>query len=135
MPRLTFDAEELYDFHLLGISSPESDYRFCWALNQKLGWNLERAEDIILPGEAGLHFATYVWDTENRISLVANKYLNTLLLPELKTIEYLLVFYGEPSEEWLKDTEKKLESTGVVFYVEWIEPALLKSPNREFLLL
>jgi hypothetical protein len=42
----TLEIEYDYDFVLIGISSHEKDYRFCWALNNKLKLELSKKESL-----------------------------------------------------------------------------------------
>ena len=46
MPRKihTLKEKEGFDFGLIGISSPENDYRISWIINNTLGYKLARRE-------------------------------------------------------------------------------------------
>ena len=37
---------ESYDFGLIGIASPENDYRIIWTINNAMGFNFIRQDDL-----------------------------------------------------------------------------------------
>lgn len=137
MPRLILDADELYDFGMIGISSPESAYRFCWVLNREMDWALERSADIEVEKDAAA-FATYGTPGEEEESycrLICNHYLGKILIPELQNANYLLLLYGDFAtpeiQRGILDNMAKMEG---VFMAEMVEPSKIKSSNKEYLL-
>lgn len=51
MGKHTLEIEYDYDFVLIGISSHEKDYRFCWAINNKLKLELSKKESLEIKGK------------------------------------------------------------------------------------
>lgn len=90
---LTFDVD--YDYDMIGISSPNNDYRIVWAMNEVLHIRLEKGtEDFILvnaKGEKKSEHPFYQFsDEENFLEMffIKNKYEAKYLIPENKQIDY-----------------------------------------------
>ena len=91
-------------FQLIAIASHQSDYRLSWALNRKLNWNFQKAEDLTVqnPKSSGeQHFNTYSYtDSHNRtIYLIANKSADGFLFPSMTNIDFLLKANGLPDND------------------------------------
>jgi hypothetical protein len=74
----TLEIEYDYDFVLIGISSHEKDYRFCWALNNKLKLELSKKESLEIKGKKQAtpsYFSFFTFDDEDQYteySVIAN---------------------------------------------------------------
>ena len=62
--KLRVDYE--YDFDLMGISSSAKAFKLAWAINNKIGINLRKAEDYCLNKANGekILIAHYIFETE-----------------------------------------------------------------------
>jgi hypothetical protein len=47
MSKTKLQVEYDFDFCLIGIVCSEKDFRFCWMLNNQLGWKLAKTDDHI----------------------------------------------------------------------------------------
>jgi len=82
-------------FQLIAIASHQSDYRLSWALNRKLNWNLQKAEDLtVQPPRGGdkQHFTRYSYtDAQDQtLYLIANKSSDGFLFASMTNIDFLL---------------------------------------------
>lgn len=98
MSKIVLSLDEDYDFDLFGISCHTKDYRLCWELNNKLGIDLRRAEDLIIKKKeliSNYSFYEYL-DEDNHLDyfLIANRCSNGFLLPEKKTTDFILMVKG-----------------------------------------
>jgi len=89
-----------YDFLVWGIISPWPIYRFVWLMNEALGINMHRIDDIEMKYEDGQpsYFTLYEYNNERDhylLELIQNRIPNDLFVPELKTVDYLLLVKGE----------------------------------------
>ncbi|MGB0521548.1 MAG: IPExxxVDY family protein [Flammeovirgaceae bacterium] len=97
---LKLDITYEFNFDLIGIVCPERSFKLAWQLNQLLGIDLTRQEDIELAYLEGsiLKIANFQYHTENDMyQLLKNKAHWSLhstkpfLLPELKEYDYFLM--------------------------------------------
>lgn len=78
MAKHTLEIEYDYDFVLIGISSHEKDYRFCWALNNKLKLELVKKDSLEIKGKkqsTPSYFSFFAFDDEDQFkeySVIAN---------------------------------------------------------------
>lgn len=78
MGKHTLEIEYDYDFVLIGISSHEKDYRFCWALNNKLKLELSKKESLEIKGKKQTtpsFFSFFAFDDQDQYteySVIAN---------------------------------------------------------------
>ena len=125
-----------YDSILIGISSQENDYRICWAINQDLGTNFMKTENLQIFSQkfdVTQEFSLYIYENEeslNKFKLIANKCDNGYYIPELKNIDFLLQIFGEISDDYKNELIMKLKSIDIVTGVFVIYPEVLKSKNR-----
>jgi hypothetical protein len=79
MAKINFDIEYDFNFILLAISSHEADYKLCFAINQALGIEMLREDDIQLKNkkqEENLLFSLYSFLNEEEFleyNLISNK--------------------------------------------------------------
>lgn len=93
----TLEFEVDYDYDMIGISSPNNDYRIVWSMNELLNLQLAKSEeDFIIVNQKGekksFHPFYQFSDTENFLELffIKNKHEAKYLIPENKQIDYFL---------------------------------------------
>ncbi len=132
--KLSYKSEN--DSVLIGISSQEYDYRICWAINQDLGTNFIKTENLKIVNHkfnVTQEFSLYIYDNEesqNKYHLIANKCDNGYYIPELKNIDYFLQIFGDISDGFKNDLVTKLKSIDIIKGVFVIDPDVLKSKDR-----
>jgi len=128
--------KEVYDFGLIGISSPENDYRISWILNNAKGYKLIRQEDLEVPHKRledpqKFHQFRY-FDEESLLHyrLISNKCENGYLLEEMPRIDYLIQLSGEIEEGFIDRLVKDLNAVEEISLAFRLEPDALKSRKR-----
>ena len=89
-----------YPFEVVGIASSVREYRLCHHLNRTLRLNLNRQEDLeITLNRQGddARFCLFEQEAEDddKVMLIGNKGNNAWFFPEIRNVDYLLV-YLEP---------------------------------------
>jgi hypothetical protein len=87
---LNIRSEPTY-FTLIGISCHLKDYRLSYLLNQKLEYSFSKLEDL-------QDFSFYYYRDEDRYNtytLIANRSQESVLVPQLKQTDFLLLVEGE----------------------------------------
>ncbi len=91
----TLDFEVDYDYDMIGICSPNNDYRIVWAMNELLNIRLEKSVEFFIivnqKGEKKSEHPFYQFsDEENFLELffIKNKFEGKYLIPENKQIDY-----------------------------------------------
>jgi hypothetical protein len=91
----TLEFEIDYDYDMIGICSPNNDYRIVWAMNELLNIRLEKSkEDFICMNSKGdkksEHPFYHFVDEDNYLEMffIKNKHLAKYLIPENKQIDY-----------------------------------------------
>ena len=96
-------AEEFFeDASLLGIVAPQKDYRFCWRLNQSLGFHFRVNNDLeiqLTKKKRSYFFSIFEYKVP-AITLTHylynNQYDGEYLLPEFKHLDFLWLIKGDP---------------------------------------
>jgi hypothetical protein len=128
--------KESYDFGLIGISSPENDYRISWILNNALGYSFVRVADLELPHKKlddlqKFHQFRYLDEQTLLIyRLISNKCENGYLLEEMPRIDYLILVNGEMEGGFIGTLAKKMNGLEGITLAFQLEPASLKSRKR-----
>jgi len=128
--------KEFYDFGLIGISSPENDYRISWILNHALGYRLTRETDLELPHkkleEPQIFHQFRYFDEEALLHyrLISNKCENGFLLEEMPRIDYLIHVSGELEEGFIGSLVRKLNGLEGIALAFQLDPGSLKSRKR-----
>lgn len=87
-----------HNFVVVGIFSPEKDYRLCWLLDKHLGLTLKRLPDLTYPAVGDGDAAKYAVYHMNQsalfldIYLIPNKSAGIIIFKEPKNLDYLLLF-------------------------------------------
>lgn len=103
MIKHTLDIEFDYDFVLIGISSHEKDYRFCWALNNKLNLELVKKDSLEIKGKKQItpsYFSFYTFDN-------VDAFMEYTVIANFSESKSLAV-----AETTLFSAEEKLKSPG-----------------------
>jgi len=130
MSKFVLDVVEDYDFALIGISCHSKDYRLCWELNKVLKIELERAEDYQLEKSA---FSFYeFFDDDNFLEhyFIANRGNTGFLIPEQKSVDFILISKGNISDSLTDDFICKINAISVVLTSFKIDPNKLKSKQN-----
>jgi hypothetical protein len=114
-------CEPEYDFEIISLVSSVKDYRLCWLLNTHLRFDFIRIENLVVPQQkkkAKGYFNVFAfYDDADKMDyfLMENKENGNFLLPELKTVDYILKLEGVLAEE---KKEELLNELKQVPYVE-----------------
>ena len=158
MGKHTLEIEYDYDFVLIGISSHEKDYRFCWAINNKLKLELSKKESLEIKGKkqkTPSYFSFFTFDDQDQYkaySVLANfsesKSLvltentlfgspekskqseNEFLIPEYKQMNYFFIVHGEMEDDEIEDLIKIIKDIDIVKTAIRIDPKTLKSKQN-----
>jgi len=154
----TLEIEYDYDFVLIGISSHEKDYRFCWALNKKLGLELVKQDSLEIKGKKQTtpsYFSFFLFNDEDQYteySVVANfsesKALavkeehtlfagepsreseNEFLVPEQKQMNYFFIVRGELEDDEVEELLKQIRDIDMVQTAVRIDAKSLRSKQN-----
>lgn len=133
--KLTLDVSYDYQFLLLGIICHSRDYRLGWFLNQKLGMDFERQENLkVFHKRKETQHSCFVYsDAENHVlyHLIQNKSNEGFYLPESKIADYLLKVEDD-GNILISELSKNLKSIPIIQTVFEIEVEDLK--NKELLI-
>ena len=124
------------DFMLFGISSADNDYHLSWMLNNDLGLQLSRKEDLEVFHkrlEGKQVFSQFGYFDENSLNhyrLLSNRSESGYLLEELPNVDYLLQVSGDVASGFADQLLKQLNVLGNIRLAFTIDPAGLKSAGR-----
>lgn len=128
--------KEDYRFRLVGISSAENDYKLCWSLNQILGINLARIDNLEIyhkrldDKQAFSQFEYFDEETLLQYRLISNRSVNGYLLEEMTKLDYLLQISGDMDEGWLESLIEKMNSIDGIILAFPLDPTTLKSRKK-----
>jgi hypothetical protein len=127
------------DFCLLSVVSDEPDYKLCWMINQTLGINFEKQEELHLfhrklkKVQVFSHFSYHDDDALITFRIIMNRAENGYYLDELRHIDYLIHIQGEINTERIRNF---MLSVGALKSVRMCVPSdLSRIKNKERLLL
>lgn len=134
--KYSLDDDYEFDFHLLGVSCHEKDYRICWAINHALGINLSKEEkdiEVIIrkSNRFSLHSMYTFFDEDNEVEyrLISNRSTMGYLIPEAMQADYLLMI--SDNCQWTVDELKKeINGIGFVLTTYQINVESLKSKEN-----
>jgi hypothetical protein len=134
MTKFTLNIEEEYDFSLIGISCHAKDFRLCFELNKLLEIDLTRAKDLeIISKNTTGNYALFEYiDEDNFLDyyLISNRGEKGFLIPEHKTIDFLLQLKGATNEEIEEELISKICSLSIVLTAYQIDVDSLKSKQN-----
>jgi hypothetical protein len=131
-------VNEEADFALLGIVTAENDYRLSWILNNKMQWQLEKQENILIQKKKVpapvLAFSNFFFeDPDSLISftLIKNQdKLQNFLLDDQKGFDYLLMIQGDHTlEVELQNIQDQIRNINVISTASYIDIQKLKNPE------
>jgi hypothetical protein len=128
--------KEDYLFRLAGISSAENDYRLSWSLNQNLGINLVKIDNLEIyhkrldDKQAFSQFEYFDDETLLQYRLISNRSINGYLLEEMTNLDYLLQISGDMDEGWLDFLIEKMNNIDGIVLAFPIDPTTLKSRKK-----
>jgi hypothetical protein len=129
---LSFQENE-FDFGLLAISAHIKDYRICWEINNFLGLDLQRSDDLELKTSSGIasfsFFSYYNEETNIFIYLLGNRSAGGMLIPEKKQADFFLII-KEATNTYYNEILKELKKLPNVLAVYSLNPSELKSKNN-----
>lgn len=136
MTKFQLDVEYDYDFDLIGISCHAPDYRLCWSLNQKLGLKLAKKENDLdnkpkKQTESSVHSLYEYFSDEDRVEyrLFENKSGNSIIVPEHKQVDYLLLLKNNYTVE-IEQMINAIKTIELVLTAFRIEVKTLKSKEN-----
>ena len=135
---LKFDADEEFDFLLIGIVCQHKDYRLCHELNRKLELDLIREKDYEVSIAKRMHPAMFSFfkfenDEQDLFYVFENKGKHALLVPEQKQIDFFLMIKECFRRHDINDIVSTIKQIPVVLGAYPIEVRTLKS--RDYFLL
>jgi hypothetical protein len=128
--------KEDYRFMLAGIASADNDYKLSWSLNQNLGINLVRIDNLEiyhkrLDGkQAFSQFEYYDENSMLQYRLISNRSINGYLLEEMTNLDYLLQITGEMDVGWLELLIGKINNIEGIILAFPLDPTKLKSRKK-----
>lgn len=134
--KFKLDIEYNYEFVLLGISCQEKDYRLCWAINNKLGFDLKKSNDLEIKekGKKELSgYSMYIFEEKEKhheFYIVANKSNDRILVPEKKQADFFMLIRGNNTDPEKPDIIKKLREINIIIAVFDINAGELKSKQN-----
>ena len=111
--KLSKNIDYFEDYHMLAIVSHLKDYTLCYYINNGLGLDLIKYEDLIfnLPSDEESSFSWYYFDDSicnTTYYLIGNKGDLGILIPSYKTVDYFLLIKKALDIELVKTIAGKL---------------------------
>ncbi len=149
MQLLTIDLED--DYFLIGIHTPEEDYRLAYLINMFLKTKLIRSNYHLDFNNSNAKFPLFEYKDKNNFInyyLINNKYSQLVnkkqnkglfdgnystisyLIPEKKKVDYFLKIEGCNQQNLIINLVKKLNSIHQIITSYAIEPNILKSKDH-----
>jgi hypothetical protein len=102
--KISKDINYFEDYHMLAIVSHLKDYTLCFHVNNSLGFDFVKYEDLIFIGKSGIECSFSCYYYMNEISrttyyLIGNKGDNGILIPSQKTVDYFLLIKSPMAAE------------------------------------
>jgi len=131
-------VEQVYDFSLIGVFSPVSDYRVSWYLNQFLGFQFRRADDFFYYNEASsteVPFAVFnyynpLW--ERHFFLIPNRKAGNVILSSPRNLDYMIVSHPACDGEMLSGLIHKIRNIEQVHASYHLDTSKIKNIDAFF---
>jgi hypothetical protein len=128
---IVLDIEEDYSFDIVGVSCPLKDYRFIFFLNKALGFHFERKNllEFNYKNVKSEHSVYYYYDklNESEFICVSNKSKNSLISPEYKHMDFLILVNSENGDDYLKDIVKQIRSQKQIIMASLLDSEKIKA--------
>ena len=135
MGKLKLELNYDFDFHLLGISCHQPNYRLAWIINKMLAVDLQRKDDLDLilnkKGEQGF-FSFFTFDDSDNftaVNLISNRSEKGFFVPEHKQLDYFLQLWL-PENENIQDLHQKIKKNEHILACITIDVDELKSKHN-----
>ena len=132
MSKFVLEVAYDYDFLLIGLVSHVKDYRVCYELNSKLGFNLQKSNNLEIlinkRKETSVYsFYEYENDDGDCFYLIGNKGSRTFLIPEQKQLDYFLMI--KQLSDYINEKEllRDLKTIPLLLGAFSVDPKALKS--------
>lgn len=131
--------EGYFNFQLIGVVSTAKEYKVAWALNEKLNWELKKADELKIEfsKNAIIRVSNFIDKTEHQeFMLIKNRIVSRsnnafqFLLDELKQFDYLIKLRDETDQTDIKEVLSLVKSVEVIEYAANLEPDLIKSRDN-----
>ncbi|HEX2968476.1 MAG TPA: IPExxxVDY family protein [Bacteroidales bacterium] len=128
-----------YPAHILiGLVSPEPDYKLSLLINKKLRISLKNSEPVQIAGDKKQiifsRFSAASDDSELTYSLVSNRCEKEYLIRKLKNIDYIFVLHSHAEETDIESLTANLRLTESVTAALRINHDELKDKNIQYLI-
>lgn len=131
-------VEHTYDFELLGLVSSVKDYKLAWLINNSLGLNLVKNEDLEIEFVSlpNLKISQFLLSLPyGFIQLLKNKALNSsdqvsYLIPELKFVDYFLLVQDQTYMTSIHTFEEKLSKIAYIQNIVKLDVEKIKSKEN-----
>jgi hypothetical protein len=142
MKTIKLKAEFDYNFHLLGIISKVKEYTLSWAINNSIGIDLQKEEDLLidLKNAKDLSISNYSYKNEScAFFLIKNKLEEeiegeqVIFAPSLKTFDYILKIESGNADPSLNDIYNSIRSVSQIQSVLKLDVNKIK--EKEYFLL
>lgn len=128
-------AEDFFsDARILGIVAPVKDYRFCWLLNQALGWDFRRNSDIeIQLAKKGRQYFFSIYEYGEELSSLVhyiynNQFDGEYLLPEFRHLDFLWLLKGdEVGDAYISSLQKSIKDINGVQLITELDKDKIKN--------
>ena len=131
-----FSIEDDFEFSLIGISSHSKDYRLCWSLNENLGTNFIKKDDLrveLMKSHEISFFSFYEYAMEENFNvqyILSNSGSSGMLLPEHRNLDFFWMIKGAFSKLNMRDHLQKISQLDVVITCMEINVGSLKSKQN-----
>ncbi|WP_200976163.1 IPExxxVDY family protein [Echinicola sp. 20G] len=138
MRKTKLQVEHHYEFDLLGLVAPLKDYKMAWVINSSLGIRMTKGRDYELEflNQPDLVISQFILEKEHGfIQLLKNRSFSdsgqTLyLVPELKIMDYFLLFQDFTQEINLNVFMDKLSQSNYIHNVVKLDVSKIKSKEN-----
>ncbi|MEM6815517.1 MAG: IPExxxVDY family protein [Bacteroidota bacterium] len=139
MKKYQLDNYFKVNFELFGLVCNKKEYKLAWYLNQVLGFNLVKQDDIKIEfsDRSFILISNYLHQTEHiKMELLHNKlecstnFRHNYVIPELNQIDYLIKFSDNSEEMSFEDVHVIIKQIPIVEYVMRLNFDVLKSKEN-----
>ena len=136
MSKNVLELDYDYDFQLIGLVTSIRQYRLAWFLNQTLGTNLAKDDDLEFTSKRDKrenHFSVMSYSDElnkTEYFLISNKEEGQFLLKELKLVDQLLMIRGTYASVEIDEMLDKIGNISTIQTSFSIDPSTLKEKEN-----